>query len=221
LQKFDEIINKIIDILKQNINIVGFVSPSHVAPQVKEIITELRKKGYSPKFVWNSNGYDNVETLKGLESFIDVYLPDIKYVNNDLSFEYSDAKNYFEIAFKAVKEMFYQKGKKIYLGNDNIIERGVIIRHLVLPEKYNESKEFLKVIANEFGTGVTISLMSQYFPTINVANHKILSKKLKCSEYNKVVDEMYNLGFFNGWVQNCESSKSYIPDFEQTNPFEN
>jgi len=213
------IINNIIEILKTGINILGFVSPSHNAPQVKEIIVALRNRGFNPVCVWNSNGYDKVETLKMLESFIDVYLPDFKYVNNYDAKEFSDANNYPEVALKAIKEMCFQKGTKLYLNKNNIVERGVIIRHLVLPKKADESIKLLKLIADEIGTKTTISLMSQYHPTENVKNHKLLKKKLLNNDYKKVVEAMNNLGFNNGWIQQHDSSLNYIPDFNREEPF--
>ncbi|PIV63232.1 MAG: radical SAM protein [Bacteroidetes bacterium CG02_land_8_20_14_3_00_31_25] len=213
------IINNIIEILKTGINILGFVSPSHNAPQVKEIIVALRNRGFNPVCVWNSNGYDKVETLKMLESFIDVYLPDFKYVNNYDAKEFSDANNYTEVALKAIKEMCFQKGTKLYLDKNNIVERGVIIRHLVLPKKADESIKLLKLIADEIGTKTTISLMSQYHPTENVKNHKLLKKKLLNNDYKKVVEAMNNLGFNNGWIQQPDSSLNYIPDFNREEPF--
>lgn len=216
----EEITTCIIKILKTGINILGFVSPSHNAPQVKEIIFALKNKGYKPICVWNSNGYDKVETLKSLENFIDVYLPDFKYINNSDALEFSDAKNYPEIALNAIKEMFFQKGKKIFLDDNGIIEKGVIIRHLVLPGKINESIALLKLLSDEFGTNITISLMSQYYPTENVKNHTVLKNQLINSEYKKVVEAMHKIGFYNGWTQESESNLSYIPDFNKEEPFE-
>lgn len=220
-RNISQIVSKISEILKTGINILGFVSPTHAAPQVKEIITALRNNGMTPVCVWNSNGYDKVETLKSLESFIDVYLPDFKYVNNNNNDakEFSDADNYPEVALKAIKEMCFQKGTKLYLDKNNIVERGVIIRHLVLPQKSDESIKLLKLIAGEIGTKITISLMSQYFPTENVKNHNTLKNKLLIGDYQKVVQAMYDLGFYNGWTQEPESSLNYIPDFNKEEPF--
>lgn len=216
----NEITNKITEILETGINVLGFVSPSHNAPQVKEIIISLRNRGFNPVCVWNSNGYDKVETIRSLENFIDVYLPDFKYVNNHDAKEFSDAKNYPEVALKAIKEMCFQKGVNLYFDKNNIIERGVIIRHLVLPEKADESIKLLKLIADEIGTKITISLMSQYYPTENVKEHKVLKNKLLNADYKKVVEAMSDLGFYNGWTQEQESCLNYIPDFNKLQPFD-
>ena len=217
---FEDTLNKIIEILKNGINVIGFVSPSHMASQVKEIITGIRNSGYNPKFVWNSNGYDKVETLKNLEPFIDIYLPDFKYSNTKDSYEFSDANNYPEVALKAIKEMYYQKGSKLNTDENGIAESGLIIRHLVLPGKSAESIKLLETIAEEISTRVTISLMSQYFPTENVKSHKILSKQITKEEYNIVTNTLYELGFINGWIQEHESQNNYRPDFEKDHPFE-
>lgn len=216
----NEITNKITEILETGINVLGFVSPSHNAPQVKEIIISLQNRGFNPVCVWNSNGYDKVETIRSLENFIDVYLPDFKYVNNHDAKEFSDAKNYPEVALKAIKEMCFQKGVNLYFDKNNIIERGVIIRHLVLPEKADESIKLLKLIADEIGTKITISLMSQYYPTENVKEHKVLKNKLLNADYKKVVEAMSDLGFYNGWTQEQESCLNYIPDFNKLQPFD-
>lgn len=218
---FKTVLNKIIKILKKGINVVGFVSPSHMSPQVKEIISAIRNSGYNPKFVWNSNGYDKQETLRSLESFIDIYLPDFKYIEDSDALQFSDVKNYPEVALTAIKEMYYQKGSKLNTDKNGIAESGLIIRHLVLPGKSEESIKLLKIIAEEISTRVTISLMSQYYPTENVRNHKPLNKQISKEEYDLVTEAMYKLGFTNGWIQELDSHKNYHPDFENNHPFEN
>ncbi|MBI5541578.1 MAG: 4Fe-4S cluster-binding domain-containing protein [Bacteroidia bacterium] len=217
----ETILSQILKILNTGINVVGFVSPSHVAPQVKEIITAIRNSGYNPKFVWNSNGYDKPETLRSLETFIDIYLPDFKYIDEVDSKQFSDANNYPEVAIKAIKEMYFQKGSKLITDENGIAESGLIIRHLVLPGKADSSIKLLNTIAEEISTRVTISLMAQYFPTDNVKNHPILKKQITEEEYKKVTEAMYKLGFNNGWIQEYESHLNYRPDFEKENPFEN
>lgn len=214
-------LSQIFKILDTGINVVGFVSPSHVAPQVKEIIIAIRNSGYSPKFVWNSNGYDKQKTLRSLESFIDIYLPDFKYIDAIDSKQFSDANNYPEVAIKAIKEMYYQKGSKLITDENGIAESGLIIRHLVLPEKADSSIKLLNTIAEEISTRVTISLMAQYFPTENVKYHPILKKQITEEEYKKVTEAMYELGFTSGWIQEYESHLNYRPDFEKEHPFEN
>jgi putative pyruvate formate lyase activating enzyme len=215
----NEITNKIIKILSGGIRSVGFVSPSHVVPQVKAIIMGLNSRGIKPITVYNTNGYDKRETIRSLEGLIDVYLPDYKYVSGNLAAEYSGASDYPETALKAIKEMYYQKGSTLTI-DDGHAENGLLIRHLVLPGHAEESKKVLHSIAEELSPGVHLSLMSQYHPTDSVRNHTMLNRSLYRSEYQSVVETMESLGFRNGWVQDLDSNVNYRPDFKKENPFE-
>ncbi len=214
------IIEQVTEILEQGVTAVGFVSPSHVVPQVKVIIEALHTKGYDPVIVYNTNSYDKVDTIGSLEGMIDVYLPDIKYVTPHISAEYSDASDYPAVALKAVKEMYYQKGSTLRTDDRGRAESGLLIRHLVLPGHSEESKLVLKTIAEEISTGVTISLMSQYHPTPQVINHSTLGRSLCREEYESVVETMEDLGFRNGWTQDMDSYLNYRPDFSRDHPFE-
>ncbi len=215
-----EVVSEIVRCLDAGCKGVGFVSPSHFVPQMKIIIKALHKLGRKPVIVYNTNGYDKVETLQGLEEFVDVYLPDLKYIDPVISARFSDAGNYPEIAGKALKEMYRQKGSTLITDKNGIAERGILIRHLVLPGYVANSKDVLKFIANEFSTSMFISLMSQYHPTQNVMNVKNLNRTLYKKEYREVVDEFYRLGLRNGWIQDLESHENYKPDFRKKNPFE-
>jgi putative pyruvate formate lyase activating enzyme len=208
----DTIVDKIIDQLDKGIKHVGFVSPSHQVLQMLRIIEILRINGYKPTVVYNSNGYDSVETLKLIESVVDVYLPDFKYFSNELGLKYSGVPDYFEVASMAIKEMYRQKSSTILLNDDGLIESGIIVRHLVLPGSSDDSIKILEYIADEISPFLHISLMSQYYPTERVSHDNILNRKLKKDEYNKVVNQLEKLGF-KGWVQDIESSDSYRPDF--------
>ena len=216
----NQVLKKIIPFLNSGINTIGFVSPSHMVTQVKQIITALRNKGFNPTFVWNSNGYDKPEVLRSLETFIDIYLPDFKYIESEDSKLFSDAADYPLVALAAIKEMYYQKGSKLFLNDDGIAERGLIIRHLVLPNRVEASIKLLKTIADEISTNVTLSLMAQYYPTEKVSNHNVLGRKITNEEYIEVSEAMYKLGFVNGWIQEHESAIHYCPDFNKSQPFE-
>ncbi len=217
----ETVVNKITNILDMGIRAVGFVSPSHMVVQTIEIIESLWQKEYKPVVVWNSNGYDKVETLRMLDPYVDVYLPDFKYADETLAMIYSNAPYYPEIALKAIKEMYYQKGNTLLLNEDGEIEKGLIIRHLVLPGKVKNSFKVLELIANEISTGVAISLMSQYYPPeVSWLLHE-LQRTIKKEEYEQVVDKMNELGFTKGWIQDYESNTFYRPDFKnKTHPFE-
>jgi putative pyruvate formate lyase activating enzyme len=216
---FETVLDRIEEILLSGINAVGFVSPSHVVPQVKAIIKGLHSRGLHPITVYNTNSYDKTETIRSLSGIIDVYLPDLKYVTFDLASEYSDASDYPEVALGAIREMYYQKGSTLRLDENGRAENGMLLRHLVLPGHVEESLRVLRTIAEELSPGVHLSLMSQYYPTYHVKNHRVLNRSLYKSEYETVVKEMEILGFRNGFVQEIQSSNSYLPDFNEENPF--
>ena len=218
--QLDEVIAEIEDILNGGARGVGFVSPSHCLPQMLQIIDTLKARGHRQPYVFNSNGYDKAEVVRSLEGIIDVYLPDLKYMDEKLGREYSDAKNYPEIATAAIREMYRQKGANIYLDDDEVIHSGLIIRHLVLPGQVENSKAVLRWIAEELSPSVHISLMSQYYPTEAVKHHPLLGRTLHREEYEEVIAEFERLGFWRGWVQELGSPHSYRPDFDLSHPFE-
>jgi putative pyruvate formate lyase activating enzyme len=221
--KFDDlssVLDAIEEILSTGVRAVGFVSPSHVVPQVKAIIRGIHKRGLKPVTVYNTNGYDKAETLREIADLIDVYLPDMKYASSETAFEYSDAVDYPSVVIKALKEMYYQKGSALQLDEEGLALNGILIRHLVLPGHTEESINVLRLIADEISTGVNISLMSQYHPVDLVRGHPVINRSLYADEYNKVVNEMDLLGFRNGWLQDPESNCNYLPDFSRDHPFE-
>jgi Uncharacterized Fe-S protein PflX, homolog of pyruvate formate lyase activating proteins len=217
---FEAVLDQIVKILSEGIPAIGFISPSHVVPQVKAIINGLISRGHKPITVYNTNGYDKLETIRSLSGLIDVYLPDYKYVTNTISSEYSDVSDYPEIALKAIKEMYYQKGSTLSTDQNGRADNGLLIRHLVLPGHAEESKKVLHSIAEELSPGVHLSLMSQYIPTVQVKHHPVLNRTLFKAEYEAVVETMEALGFRNGWVQDMDSNVNYRPDFNRENPFE-
>jgi len=218
-KNIDDVIYYITEILDKGCRYVGFVSSSHFLPHVEEIILTLRGLNYNPIFIYNSNGFENVDSLKKLENLIDVYLPDYKYVFNDIAFEYSEIENYSEISLEAIKEMYRQKGNTLRLSKHNEIESGLIIRHLVLPGNIENSKAVLKSIAENISPRVCLSLMSQYTPINKVRNHPILGRVINKMEYEEVKSFMYELGITNGWTQEYDSTTHYKPDFNNINPF--
>ncbi len=216
----EKVLDQIEEILLKGINSVGFVSPSHVIPQVKAIIRGLNQRGIKPVTVYNTSGYDKPETLRNISELIDVFLPDYKYCTPETALEFSDAYDYPVVAIKALKEMYYQKGSTLRVDDNGMAENGLIIRHLVLPGHMQESKKVLMSVAEELSTGVHLSLMSQYYPTEYVKDHPQLNRSLYKEEYYEIVEFMESLGFRNGWVQEMESYKSYRPDFSGDNPFD-
>ncbi|MBP6978803.1 MAG: radical SAM protein [Bacteroidales bacterium] len=215
----EPVIRDITRILDMGIVNVGFVSPSHFLPHVKAIIAELKVRDYHPIFVYNTNAYDKVEELRKLEGLIDVYLPDFKYADAVLAKEYSDAVDYPDIAQKAIVEMYHQVGSTLIPGPAGVAERGLIIRHLVLPGHIQNSLDVLEMIAEHISPNVHISLMSQYYPTPRVCDHQNLGRTLSVNEYGKVVRKMEFLGMNKGWIQELSSYHTYRPDFKNVRPF--
>jgi putative pyruvate formate lyase activating enzyme len=214
------VLDRIEEILSKGIKALGFVSPSHVVPQVKAIIAGLRLRGLNPVMVYNTSGYDKDETIRSLSGIIDVYLPDFKYASQAIANGYSDAADYPEVALKALKEMYFQKGSTLITDEEGVAENGILLRHLVLPGHAGESIKVLRTIADEISTGIHLSLMSQYHPTEYVRSHPVLNRSLYKDEYESVVKEMENLGFRSGWVQDMDSFENYRPDFRKEHPFE-
>ncbi|MFZ1685364.1 MAG: radical SAM protein [Candidatus Zixiibacteriota bacterium] len=218
--ELSDVIARIESVLDQGPTSVGFVSPSHYIPQVRVIIEALKLRGRNPVFVFNTSSYDRVETIRSFEDSINVYLPDLKYMDNRLAKAYSDTPDYVENATAAIKEMYRQKGGNIYLNDDGSIQFGLIIRHLVIPGQMENSKAVLRFIAEELSPNVHVSLMSQFHPIPATEGHPRLGRTLYKEEYEQVLDEFDRLGFHRGWVQQLDSPLNYRPDFTFDHPFE-
>lgn len=214
-----EVLKQIEKILDNGIQSVGFVSPSHCIPQMKDIIRALKERGRKPIFVMNTNAYDKKEIIISLKESIDVYLPDLKYMDKNLAKSYSGAADYPKIAREALREMFRQRGAEIIVNAEGVIQSGLIIRHLVLPGQAENSKACLRFIAEELSPSVYISLMAQYCPPPAVSDHPELGRILSREEYDEIREEMERLGFQNGWFQDLDSLDYYLPDFHRTEIF--
>lgn len=196
----------------ENINLV---TPTTYVPQIIEAIKIAKNNGLNIPIVYNTNGYENVETLKLLEGYIDIYLPDLKYANSKLSKEYSKVDNYFEIATNAIKEMYRQVGSP-KLNEQGIIEKGLIIRHLVLPNNLINSKIILKWIKENIDENVYVSVMAQYFPTYKAKSVEKLNRKLTKEEYEDIEQYVYKLNIKNGYMQELgEHEEEYVPKWEE------
>jgi putative pyruvate formate lyase activating enzyme len=214
-----EIMDKVIRLLELGCESVGFVSPTHYLPHVHTIIESLHSEGFHPVMVYNSNGYDKVEMLQAMETKIDVFLPDFKYIDPEIAGNYSDAKDYPEVAKRTVKEMFRQMGSSVIVSSTGTALRGIIIRHLVLPGLAKDSIKILQWIAEELSPSVYISLMAQYYPPGGIQCPTPLQRRITPAEYEAVVKEMEFLGFCHGWIQELDSPGHYIPDFSRDQPF--
>ena len=192
----------------ENINLV---TPTSYALHIIEAIKIAKNKGLQIPIIYNTNGYENVETLKLLEGYIDIYLPDLKYYFNELGENYSKVKNYFEVATKAIKEMYRQVGEP-QLDENGIMQKGIMIRHLVLPNNIENSKQVLKWIKENIDSNVYVSVMAQYFPTFKAKNVDELSRKLTKQEYEEIENYLYDLELENGYIQELgEHEEEYVP----------
>lgn len=207
----NQLAEKMIEQQEKGAHNINLVTPVMYVYHIIEAIKIARKKGLKIPIIYNSNGYENIETLKLLEGYIDVYLPDFKYTDNALAKEYSNVNNYFEITSNAIKEMYRQVGAPKFDEN-GIIQKGVIIRHLVLPEAIENSKKVLKWIIDNIGKDVYISIMAQYFPTYKAKNMKKINRKLTTEEYKEIENYMYEIGIENGYIQELgEHEEEYVP----------
>ena len=192
---------------------INLVSPTIYAYQIIETIKIAKNQGLYIPIIYNSNGYESVETLKALEGYIDIYLPDLKYYYNELGEKYSKVKRYFEIATEAIKEMYRQVGKPQF-DEKGMIKKGVIIRHLVLPNHIENSKRVLKWIKNNIGNRASVSVMAQYFPTYQ-SMETDLNRKLTKEEYEEIENYLYKLNLENGYIQELgEHEEEYVPKWE-------
>lgn len=195
-------------------NNINLVTPTHYVPQIIEALKLSKANGLKIPILYNSNGYDSLDTLKALDGYIDVYLPDLKYYNSKYSLKYSMAKDYFEKASIAIEEMYRQVGKPVFDEN-GIIKKGVIIRHLMLPGLLFDSKKILDYIHKTFGNNVYISLMNQYTPMFKASNYPEINRKLNEKHYDSIIDYALDLGIKNAFIQESESSsEEFVPDFK-------
>lgn len=216
----DRLAEIMIELQNRGCHNIGLVSPTHFSVQILEAIFLATKNGLRLPVIYNSNGYDSLEVLRLFEDVIDIYLPDFKYGNDEYAKMFSNADDYFEVAKNALKEMFRQVGDKLICEN-NIAVRGMIVRHLVLPNDLAESEKVFEFIAKELSPDIHISLMSQYFPTNKANRYALLDRQIRNSEYERVIASLEKYGLVNGWTQEPESSDYYIPHFNEsrTNPF--
>jgi putative pyruvate formate lyase activating enzyme len=177
-----------------------------------------RMQGLTVPFVYNCGGYENLEVIKLLDGMVDIYLPDFKYCIEKDAVDFSVAPEYPRFALDSIKEMVQQVGDGLELKN-GIAQRGIIIRHLVLPGRIENSKEALRLIKKEISTSVFLSLMSQYTPIAKMRNHPILKRRITKNEYEQVTDYALELGFNNVFVQEVNDYE-LTPNFDRDNPFD-
>jgi len=216
----DELVDSIQKTLTSSDQPVGFVSPSHFVKQVINAVMEMRKRGLNNTIVYNSNGFDSVDSIMLLEPYIDIYLPDYKYSDDSLADRLSGAGSYPGVALKAIREMYRQKGNQLIIDENGYAARGLIIRHLMLPGYIDNTKGVLSSIAWDVSPNVHISLMAQYNPIYYKGDDVNLQRKVTMAEYEAACDYFTEFGLHKGWIQSVESTDNYNPDFEKPHPFE-
>ena len=188
---------------EQGCHNLNLVTPTHYVPQILKALGIARERGFSLPIVYNTSGYDSVEMLTLLDGVIDIYMPDMRYADNAAAVRYSVAPYYVQINQAAVKEMYRQVGNLV-MNKDGIATRGLLVRHLVLPNRVSGTKEVMKFLAREISRDVHVSLMSQYFPAYRAAESKQLSRRITEEEYDEAYSYKIKYGLKNGWVQNFE-----------------
>ena len=207
-----------LELQRQGAHNINLVSPTHYAPPISQAIISARQQGLNLPIVYNTGGYDSMIALKALEGLVDIYLPDLKYFEDRKAVKYSGANNYVATARAGLTEMFRQVGN-IIMDNNGLAKRGLLVRHLVLPNGLSDSEKALDYLAS-LSKDLWVSIMAQYNPQYKAGEQIELSRKLSVEEYQAVVDHAEKIGLSNLYVQESESSDNYLPDFNKSHPFE-
>lgn len=195
---------------------INLVSPTIYIDKIIKAVKSARDKGLHLPIIYNTNGYERIESLKKLEGIVDVYLPDLKYSDNSLALKYSKIKNYFEIATSAIKEMERQVGAPQFDEN-GMIEKGLIVRHLIMPNHIENSKKVLKWIKENLSEKIYISIMTQYFPTHKASEYTEINRKITKQEYDEIEEYIEDLNIQNGYMQDFvqeDDESKYLPKWE-------
>jgi putative pyruvate formate lyase activating enzyme len=197
-----------------NCHNINLVSPSHFVPQIVKALLEAAGQGLYLPLVYNSGGFDSLETIKALDGIVDIYLPDIRYSSDENALKYSQARDYVQNNRAAIKEMYRQTGD-LQVDENEIAHKGVIVRHLILPEGLAGSRRSLNWLAREVSPNIAVSIMSQYYPCHHAAGYSELSRTITYEEYAEVVELLEKLGLENGWLQEMDAPANYLPDFDR------
>ena len=214
----DRLAEIMLELQSKNVNAIGLVSPTHFVPQIILALKIAAAKGLSLPLVYNTNSYDSFEVLKLLDGIIDIYLPDLKYSEDEYGYKYSKIKNYVKHSREAITEMHRQVGSELLIET-NILKRGLIIRHLILPNDIAGSYDTLKFIS-QLDSNISLSVMSQYYPIHKALSTDLLSRNIREREYVKILDLLDEFSLENGFLQEFESESYYRPDFnDRQEPF--
>jgi putative pyruvate formate lyase activating enzyme len=193
---------------------INFVSPSHFVPQLLRAVVEAVPMGLRVPLVYNSSGYDSIASLQELDGVISIYLPDLRYASDKWAKKFSHAPDYVARARQAIKEMYRQVGDLV-VDESGLAQKGLIVRHLILPNGLAGSEESLTWLARELSPAVTVSIMSQYMPVHRASRIPLLSRKITTDEHETVLQLLTELGIENGWTQEMGAAEEYLPDFER------
>ncbi len=213
----DDIVSEILRLQYEGAHNINFVSPSHMVFQMADAIQSAKEKGLVVPVVYNSNGYDSVDALRQIRGLVDIYLPDIKYLDNKLGKQFSLVDDYADIVPGVLREMLNQAGS-LEMDNDGIAMRGLLVRHLVLPGHLDNSRRCLSFLA-DLSPDIHVSIMSQYSPQYKAGAYPGINRTLTEKEYDEITDYALGLGLENAFIQELKSQYHYLPDFDQERPF--
>lgn len=199
----DEMCAMMLDLQRRGVHNINFVTPTHFTPQLIEVVLDARRAGLTVPIVWNTSGYERVEMLRLLDGIVDIYLADMRYGDAAAARRYSKVENYPVVNRAAIAEMHRQVGD-LHLDADGIADRGLLVRHLVLPGGNSGSAEVFKFLAGDISRRTTVSLMSQYFPAFRAIGDEVLKRRLSSAEYEAAVDAFEQSGLINGYCQDFE-----------------
>jgi putative pyruvate formate lyase activating enzyme len=215
----DELIEIFFTLQDMGLNNINLVSPTPYVPFIAKAIDRSKGKGIQIPFVYNSHAYETVDTLRMLDGLIDIYLPDFKYWSGNIAHRLSHAQDYPPSAMRAILEMKRQVGNLVL--KEEIAQKGILVRHLVLPSNLAGSKQVLGWIKKELGTETFVSLMSQYNPLHRATEYPMLTRGIRQGEYDVLLAFLEKEGFENVFVQELESARLFVPNFDHEEPFEN
>ena len=214
----DELASEMLHLQDEGAHNINFVSPSHMIFQMADAIQAAKGKGLVLPVVYNSNGYDSVDALRQIRGLVDIYLPDIKYLDNGLGKQFSAVNDYAETIPGVLREMLDQAGH-LEMDEQGIATRGLLVRHLVLPGQLENSRKCLDALA-DLSPDTFVSLMSQYSPQYKACNYPGINRALTAGEYDEITEYALNLGLENAFIQELESQETCLPDFARENPFD-
>ena len=213
----ERLVDIFLELQEKGANNINLVTPGHFVPQIVKALDQAKKEGLTLPVVYNTSSYETVDTIRMLDGYVDIYLPDFKYMSPVLSKKYSHAPDYAQVAKAAIAEMVRQTGKAVFVNGDedNLILSGTIVRHLTLPGCMEDSMQILKYLHDTYGDKIYISIMNQFTPLSNLEKYPELNRRITDEEYETLVDYAIEIGIENGFIQEGDTAEeSFIPAFD-------